>query len=639
MLKPYIRYTGSSDVFERATGKYISAPVGTNFWAKIEDIKTPRPGVAKKTDSENIPLSKSGRYYKIGTDVFETATNEPIDLTTFKSLGLNFEFIPKMSKKFAKADYIEVVRNGKSGVLNTTTGEFTPSIPIPAPREKKITEEYLSQLFKTDKTAWAKTFEQKWGKPYEAFFPPTPSPGEPLPPLPPSPPTPPTTVAENIPLSKSGQYYKVGTDVYETATNKKIDLATFKSLGLNFEFIPEKPAVGPLPEKPPPGAPPPSGDSVAEYRRLLEEQRKLAEAYQSQIKEFQEKERKTIETERAATEAARVKEERAKAASETAKAGIMTTRKTQQQSYLDWLKAQTPYGETVTKYREQVGLPTAEKAATAISQEVLDVESLLNKLEGDITSRISGRGISEPLRRRLLASEERPLREQYGELATAQARATAGVGMAQTSLQTLLAGEAEERRRTGETYLEPLRLSAETYAEYGKLSDTAKAELAQLYQRQAQERTAAEKTYQYPIGVGLPYAKEAATFETPEEKAKREYQELLTRERGLKEEKLGVYRPKKVIQPTSPGAEPQKGTTGATYSTRLAQEIANLYSGRYGTEGAREKVIEILAKEFPGMAAQLRSKNSDIYSRVPDGWEAQMKGKTNRGISNEDLAG
>mgnify|MGYP001617572262 CR=1 FL=1 len=44
--------------------------------------------------AENIPLSKSGQYYKIGGDVFETGTNRPISLDEFQGLGLNFEFIP-----------------------------------------------------------------------------------------------------------------------------------------------------------------------------------------------------------------------------------------------------------------------------------------------------------------------------------------------------------------------------------------------------------------------------------------------------------------------------------------------------------------------------------------------------------------
>jgi len=65
-----------------------------------------------------------------------------------------------------------------------------------------------------------------------------------------------------------------------------------------------------------------------------------------------------------------------------------------------------------------------------------------------------------------------------------------------------------------------------------------------------------------------------------------------------------------------------KGRTGANYNTRLGQEIDDLYSGRYGTEGAREKVIDILRNEFPNVDV-----SSDVYSRAPDGYEAHIKGE------------
>lgn len=43
---------------------------------------------------ENIPLSQSGQFYKIGNDIFETGTDRPISLDEFQAQGLNFEFIP-----------------------------------------------------------------------------------------------------------------------------------------------------------------------------------------------------------------------------------------------------------------------------------------------------------------------------------------------------------------------------------------------------------------------------------------------------------------------------------------------------------------------------------------------------------------
>ena len=77
-------------------------------------------------------------------------------------------------------------------------------------------------------------------------------------------------------------------------------------------------------------------------------------------------------------------------------------------------------------------------------------------------------------------------------------------------------------------------------------------------------------------------------------------------------EDLGIA---KIEKPT-----PLKGTTGANYNTRLNQEITAMYSGRYGREGSREQVIDILQKEFPDVDVA-----GDIYSRVPDGYETQIK--------------
>ena len=55
--------------------------------------------------------------------------------------------------------------------------------------------------------------------------------------------------------------------------------------------------------------------------------------------------------------------------------------------------------------------------------------------------------------------------------------------------------------------------------------------------------------------------------------------------------------------------------TGAEYNSRLNQEINNLYDGRYGTDGARERVINILQREFPSVDVA-----GDVYNRVPDNW-------------------
>ncbi len=56
----------------------------------------------KEQAPENIPLSQSGQFYKVGGDVFSTATNQPVSLLDFKTQGLNLQFIPNKSSTSIK---------------------------------------------------------------------------------------------------------------------------------------------------------------------------------------------------------------------------------------------------------------------------------------------------------------------------------------------------------------------------------------------------------------------------------------------------------------------------------------------------------------------------------------------------------
>ena len=77
----------------------------------IQEVKT--------TPVENIPLSKSGNYVKVGQDVYNASTGEHIDLPTFKKLGLNYQFIPEATPEQMRAIGVS---NQKTGLLNKITG-------------------------------------------------------------------------------------------------------------------------------------------------------------------------------------------------------------------------------------------------------------------------------------------------------------------------------------------------------------------------------------------------------------------------------------------------------------------------------------------------------------------------------------
>jgi len=66
-------------------------------------------------------------------------------------------------------------------------------------------------------------------------------------------------------------------------------------------------------------------------------------------------------------------------------------------------------------------------------------------------------------------------------------------------------------------------------------------------------------------------------------------------------------------------------TSGASFSTRLNQEVNNIYRGVYGVSRAREKAIDVLKNEFPNVPVSQIS-NYGIYNRVPNEWEKNVTG-------------
>ncbi len=109
-------------------------------------------------------------------------------------------------------------------------------------------------------------------------------------------------------------------------------------------------------------------------------------------------------------------------------------------------KGYTPMADLYTQYGQQLGIPGQAEALKGITQEVLDVEGLLDKLDEDITARTTGGLVTGAQRRRQEATEGAPLREQMADLIRAQTRAGAGLTGARGELATMLG--LEEARRT-----------------------------------------------------------------------------------------------------------------------------------------------------------------------------------------------
>ena len=135
-------------------------------------------------------------------------------------------------------------------------------------------------------------------------------------------------------------------------------------------------------------------------------------------------------------------------------------------SYLSTVGKQESLKDVYAEESERLGIPGKQKIATGIQQQVLDVEGLLDKLEGDIKERTIGTGevVTESQRRRWEATEGAPLREQMADLMRAETRATAGLGGARAELATIM-GLEEKERAGAKTKLEmmPLFKEALTY--------------------------------------------------------------------------------------------------------------------------------------------------------------------------------
>jgi hypothetical protein len=173
-------------------------------------------------------------------------------------------------------------------------------------------------------------------------------------------------------------------------------------------------------------------------------------------------------------------------------------------------QATTPVGQAITpvsttedlysqfnKLREQFGLGTAAKTTQTFASAVQDVKTKLDDLEKNINARISGKGLIEAQRQRLLTSEGRPLREELiklGEGLTA-ARATEAVGR-QTLADYLTFAKMKTKEpvtlKAGESIVDPN--TGKVIYTSPSVDDSAKPTSVKEYEYYAKAETNAGKT-------------------------------------------------------------------------------------------------------------------------------------------------
>ena len=288
------------------------------------------------------------------------------------------------------------------------------------------------------------------------------------------------------------------------------------------------------------------------------------------------------------------------------------------------LKAMTDYlaktgdQKSLTEIRkeesEKLGISGQQDIVGGLQRQILDVEGILDDLEGDVNESVEGKMVSEGQRRRILASEMKPLTEQMTDLVRAETRASTGL--------------------TG-----------------------SRAELADIMGLEEAERAGAKEK---AFGM-LPYYKEVLEYETKAEKAKRETQEAIDEAKAIKESgleekdtKIEVVNGRKILfnmqtgdvikdlgkdtSGTSPGSITVGGQLGLStslatkFDTDLEEEYKAVYSGEYGIEGARERALKNLMANPRYQSVKDKISDviygSDKFNAVfPDGYESEIAGK------------
>ena len=266
------------------------------------------------------------------------------------------------------------------------------------------------------------------------------------------------------------------------------------------------------------------------------------------------------------------------------------------QKYYDTLKSQPTVADMFKQYSDQLGISSKDAKQAGLMSQINKTEQELNDLEKNITSRITelGEGMSEAQRARQYATEKKQPMEDYTNLVKAYNQGEISLSSARQQLADLMKYSQADQKKAAELAGMPLE-----YAQ--KMLPT----MLSIAQYQSPQEKLAD-------AIALKKA-------TEEEKTTTDITEYnIAKKQGFTGTLLDWQKQQANLK--AKAITPPKSTIGEKYSSRLSTEISNLYSGRYGSEGAREKVLNILKAEFPSLDVA-----KDIYTRVPDGYEKSIK--------------
>ena len=247
--------------------------------------------------------------------------------------------------------------------------------------------------------------------------------------------------------------------------------------------------------------------------------------------------------------------------------------------YINTLKSQPSQADQYKQYSEQLGLPQQQQQVTGIQKQVLDVEGLLSKLEGDINQRTSPFLVTESQRRRKLAAEGTPLRTQLSDLMRSQTRASTGYDSLRQQLADMMSASSSDYQRKIGLAKTPLDYSRENMSSY----------------------------------------KEAYQYETPEEKSKREIAQQLSLENAFKQAEVGKYyqKPQTPSVPSEPTSYKEWKLAGSP--------------GKFADWIKKKSTLVVTAKEKEKIEIdRVNNELTDFGKRnyVSQGWYDQMKARS-----------
>jgi len=164
--------------------------------------------------------------------------------------------------------------------------------------------------------------------------------------------------------------------------------------------------------------------------------------------------------------------------------------KANQAEYTQQMKNQKPWAQVIDEARTSSGMKQAEETLGVLNKRTIETENLLNKLEGDINTRISGMGASMSLRNRLYATEERPMKQTLVDLMQAGKVATSQYQTSKSVFDRLFQGEQLQRESDKEAREFNLSNLLQTY---NSLADIEKERIAAQAKIQAANISASSR--------------------------------------------------------------------------------------------------------------------------------------------------